>query len=66
MVSSDRWPHIISHFAEGQSPHFDMMVPVGSFCGAIITAHLCQDLGALFVARRRSSWSTEGEIGTSD
>ena len=48
VVSSYRWIYPLGKFSEGQAPHFDMMVHVGSCCGAILVAHLCWYLVSFF------------------
>ena len=58
MVSYDSWPYPIGYFIDIQVPRFDMIIPVGSCCDAILAAHLSQVLGAFFVLIYRASQST--------
>ena len=56
-MSFNGWTYPLGHFAEGQASRFDMIFPVGSCCDSILEAHLCRDLVAFFVARRRDPQS---------
>ena len=57
VVYYDRWPHPLGNSDEVQAPCFDRIFPTGSYCDAILVAHMCRYLGEFFVASRRASQS---------
>ena len=58
-VSSMMCPYPLGHLDEVHAPLFPIAVPVRSCTEAIIVAHICIGLGALFVVRCSNSQSTK-------